>query len=370
MRPVSVGKIILCWGFVLALGLNAVSDAQPGKSPLKKSVRKYHIGYRLLKAPTEETEPLTVCLWYPTTEGPGQHSYRIVAREMKSDARLDARPARGPFPLIIFSHGGGGCGIMGATFAETLAVNGFVVAAPDHHDEFSVMRSDAESAPDRERVGQWLKWAHGVSSGTRRTRFAHRPKEVTAAIDYLLAENEKSDSPLRGLIDPKRIGAMGVSFGAWTTQVVAGFIPTFADARIRAACPIAGRPGRRIGGYENIKVPLLVIFGEKETMVLFNKETGLKTEVMVNDFGRMHPPKILVGIKDAHHMEFGGAGAFTRLKAKELPPSSKVRAEDSVISEVNRYTVPFFRRYLSGDRSREEALKKKGPNTFLLKAEL
>jgi len=371
MRPAPAGKTILCLSLVLALATAAVAGGRSEKTAPKNSAKKYRIGYRILKVPREEGESLTVCLWYPTREGPGEYSYRMVGREMKSDATPDARPARGPFPLVIYSHGGGGCGIMGATFAESLAENGIVVAAPDHNDEFRVMASDARSAPEARRVLQWLKWAREVSSGKRRTRFDHRPKEVSATIDYLLAESEKNASSLHGLVDPKAVGVMGVSFGAWTTQVVAGFIPAFADPRIRAACPIAGRPGRRIGSYENIHVPLLVIFGEKETMVLFEGKAGFKTEGMVRDFDRkMNAPKILVGIKNAHHMEFGGAGASAKTKARQLPSSAAVRAQDSVISEVNRYAVPFFKRYLSGDRSGEKALKTKGPNTFLLKTEL
>ena len=38
--------------------------------------------------------------------------------------------ACGPFPLVVFSHGFGGCGIPSIFFTETLARQGYVVVRP------------------------------------------------------------------------------------------------------------------------------------------------------------------------------------------------------------------------------------------------
>jgi len=336
--------------------------------PMPAKSAPYRIGYRLLTIPQEGQEPLVVALWYPTDAGPGKMTYQVIGSRMLSDATQDAAPARGPFPLVIYSHGGGGCATMGAAHAEALAEDGLVVAGPDHHDEFRVARSDQPSAPDPKRALEWLQWARGVSAGAP-TKVAHRPAEVRATIDYLLARNADPGSDLKGLFDPEKIGVMGVSFGAWTTQAVAGFIPSFRDDRIKAAVPIAGRPGRMAGGFENVKIPLMMIFGEQETIVLLDAASGSKTEGMVRDYERAHAPKYLVGIKGARHLDFGGAGVSQREHPGGEFSTAQIRAADPVIGTVNRYCLAFFRRYLLGDRSVEAALSAAEPNVFLLKAD-
>jgi predicted dienelactone hydrolase len=347
----------------LAIAFLAVahaSEVRPEKKqgaagpPTPARSASYHIGYRILTIPQEGQEPLVVALWYPTDAGPGKMTYQVVGSRMVSDATRDAAPAKGPFPLVIYSHGGGGCAIMGAAHAEALAENGFVVAGPDHHDEFRVARSDESSAPDPRRALEWLQWAKGVSAGAP-TKFAHRPAEVRATINYLLARNADPGSDLKGLLDPAKIGVMGVSFGAWTTQVVAGFIPAFRDDRIKAAVPIAGRPGRMAGGFENVTIPLMMIFGEQETLVLLDPASGSKTEGMMRDYER--------------HLDFGGAGVSQREQPGGEFSTAQIRAADPVIGTVNRYCLAFFRRYLLDDPSAEAALAAAEPNVFLLKSD-
>ncbi len=328
----------------------------------------YRIGYRVLTVPQGDSEPLLVALWYPTQTGPGRTTYQVLGARLVSDATTCARPAQGPFPLVIYSHGGGGCAVMGAAHAEVLAENGFVVAGPDHHDEFRVARSDEQTPPAPGRALEWLRWAGSVSAGAP-TKFAHRPAEVRATIDYLLALNADPASDLRGLLDAQRIGIMGVSFGAWTTQAVAGFIPAFRDDRIKAAVPIAGKPGRLAGGFENVHVPLMLIFGEQESMVLLDPKSGTKTEGMLRDYERAHAPKYLIGVRGAQHLDFGGAGVSRRERPGAEFSTAEVRAADPVIGTVNRYCVAFFRRHLAGERAAQAALVAPEPAVFLMRSD-
>jgi predicted dienelactone hydrolase len=198
---------------------------------------------------------------------------------------------------------------------------------------------------------------------------------VRAAIDYLLKESADPRSALRGLVDPQEIGIMGVSFGAWTTEAVSGFIssiPSFRDERIKAAAPIAGPAQEwRIGSFADIKIPVLIIFGEEETIVLGDRNSGRKTDSMIRDYETANPPKFLVEIKGAQHLDFGGAGVSRREQggAGGTVSTVDVRNKDRVIATVNHYCIAFFRRYLGGNKSVEKELRTPGPNTVLLKYE-
>lgn len=349
------------WGLFVCV-LAAGTPAEGGK--------RHKIGYRLAAIARAGDSPLVVAVWYPARAGSGGVTYRLPIGVMTSDASANVRPAKGPFPLVIWSHGGGGCATMGAAFAEALAEQGFVVAGPDHHDEFIGARSDRVVARESGHNRRWMAWANRISRGAR-VKYAHRPAEVRATIDYLLKATADRTSDFYRLVDGEKIGIMGVSFGAWTTQAVAGFIPRYCDERIKAAIPIAGNPGRRKTGFADVRIPLMLVFGENETTVFLDPDSSSKTEGMVRDFQTAHPPKVLVGIAAAKHLHFGGAGmSGRRLRSMRQPSSVAVRRNDPVIATVNRYSVAFFRRYLLDDRSAERVLGKQVPEVFLLKAEL
>jgi dienelactone hydrolase len=60
--------------------------------------------------------------------------------------------------------------------------------------------------------------------------------EMLKAVDWALAQNDKADSPLHGLIDPDKIGAFGHSQGG------EGAVNTGSDPRIRALAPLSAGP--------------------------------------------------------------------------------------------------------------------------------
>jgi hypothetical protein len=60
--------------------------------------------------------------------------------------------------------------------------------------------------------------------------------EMLKAVDWALAENDKADSPIHGLIDEDAIGAFGHSQGG------EGAVNTGADPRIKALAPLSAGP--------------------------------------------------------------------------------------------------------------------------------
>ena len=115
-------------------------------------------------------------------------------------ATLDAPPAAGAHPLIVFSHGAGGSINDDHDLDTSLASQGFVVAAVEHGgDDY---RDQSGAGTDRVWIGRSL--------------------QLSALIDAVLA------SPaLRPLVDAQKIGAMGFSLGGYDVLVLAGAKPNF-----------------------------------------------------------------------------------------------------------------------------------------------
>jgi len=159
--------------------------------------------------------------------------------------------AGGPLPLVVASHGFTGSRTTLAYLAEHLASHGYVVAAP----QFPLSTLTAPGGPTTDDI-------------------EHQPGDVGAVIDHLLAA---SDGPLAGRIDPERIGVTGLSWGGLTTLLVT-FHETLADARIRAALPIAAPAcfatpaffrGFAPAGGRRPAPRLLLVYGDDDLLVSF-----------------------------------------------------------------------------------------------------
>ena len=131
------------------------------------------IGFQELRIPNGPEPPLTVGVWAPT------------------DA---PRPGR-RWPLIVFSHGGGGSYDAHRDTAIALAQAGFVVAAVSHA---------GDTFDDQSKVLQLWR----------------RPAQLRRLVDSMLG-----DWPRRAQLDAGRIGAFGFSNGGFTVLVAAGGVP-------------------------------------------------------------------------------------------------------------------------------------------------
>jgi predicted dienelactone hydrolase len=132
-------------------------------------------------------------LWYPTTAG----EKRLERGPYILSGALDALPAKGKFPAVIISHGSGGTTLGHHTTAAFLVRAGWIVAIPLH------VGSDSQD--------------HSAEGTPRMWR--GRPKQISAAIDAMLAETW-----LAPQIDRDRIAAIGFSAGGYSVLVAAGAI--------------------------------------------------------------------------------------------------------------------------------------------------
>lgn len=211
--------------------------AGPDASPDPSTMGPFPVGVRTLEYERidDQGKPrkIIVDVWYPAVEaarGGAGVSYDMRTqltdeqRAKVTDIELpilttsavrDAAPRtdRGPYPLVVFSHGQGGMRWQSTFYTVTLASHGYVVVAPDH---------PGNTIADllRDQMSNTLEgiWA--------------RPLDAIFLIDTFTAL--PAGHVLSGMIDGAKIGVTGHSFGAITSIRAASL-----DDRIKAIVPQA-----------------------------------------------------------------------------------------------------------------------------------
>ena len=194
-----------------------------GKAP----AQAFAVGVRELSLQRGADRPLRTTVWYPATGAPG------------SDPAEGRTAARGPFPLVLFSHG---LTAAPTDYAATLArwaQAGFVVAGP-----------------------AYPRTSTGVTDFDP-VDVLNQPADGTKVITDVLALNTKAGDPLQGRIDPERIGAAGHSGGGITTV---GMLSTNRDDRLDAAIVLAGRQ-LLVAPFTGSPVPVLFVHGKRDSTV-------------------------------------------------------------------------------------------------------
>ncbi|MEQ1560164.1 MAG: alpha/beta fold hydrolase [Methyloglobulus sp.] len=125
-------------------------------------------------------------------------------------------------PIIIFSHGLGGCGRQSSHIMATLAEHGYWVFAPNHQD---AKCSPFRSEPARLRPG--VSFKDGVSWSDQ--AFIDRRDDILAVIEAL-----KTSQQFSAAIEFSKLGLMGHSLGGYTVLGLAGARQSWAIAGINA----------------------------------------------------------------------------------------------------------------------------------------
>ncbi|WP_041842449.1 alpha/beta hydrolase family protein [Actinoplanes friuliensis] len=194
----------------------------PGRAP----GRAHAVGRQVLQFQREDRS-LPTTVWYPA-EGP------VPATPEPAD---DAAPARGRFPLVLFSHGltaqPGDYAAMLARWAQA----GFVVAGPTY---------------PRTSYGAADFYALDI---------VNQPADASFVIDSLLA----TTGPLRAIIDTDRIAAAGHSAGGITT---AGLFSAHRDERLKAGMVLAGTDFQG-AAFTGPPAAMLFVHGRKDNTVAY-----------------------------------------------------------------------------------------------------
>lgn len=134
---------------------------------------------------------LDLAIWYPTNRTPTRLDYGDWAFR----AARGAIPLSGQHPLIVLSHDSAGSRFSLHQLATALTRYGFVVAVPTH-------------AGDN---------IDNMSSLFTSEQLFARARQLSATLDVLLADPETAP-----LVDPQRIGVLGVGPGGTAALLLAG----------------------------------------------------------------------------------------------------------------------------------------------------
>ncbi|MCA0359534.1 MAG: hypothetical protein LCH41_00615 [Armatimonadetes bacterium] len=251
----------------------------------------------------------------------------------------------GPYPVIIFSHGMYGSEEGNTPLAEAWAKDGFVVIRPTHADS---MRYADEATRQNFRRGQT----------NNASNWRERPGEISYLIDSLKTI-EKQLPKVAGKLDRQVIGVGGHSYGAWTTQMVAGMELgrggmklALGDSRPKAFISLAPHgltEGVTPESLAKMRGPMLMISGD-------NDHSPGKPESETAAFrtaAYKHSPsdggRYLLWIKDAFH-NFGGAtgsGGASDQAMRALGHGGPESPE--IASAVRETTLHFWRATLKKD---------------------
>lgn len=278
---------------------------------------------------------------------PAEHPPYATARQLMD---LDDLPiavtypldAKGRLPVIVWSHGMYGTRSSYKPLIDVLAGNGYAVIQPSHGDSLERM------TPEQRRA----LLAHPNTGATQ--SWDERPGEVSLCIDSL-SKIEGKIPALRGRLDSSRVGVGGHSFGAWTTQALAGMElsagarkVSFLEPRAKAFVVLSGTgPGGVVSaaGLKAMHGPMLMITGTNDTA-----RTGDTGDWRKKAFELAEPgDKYLVWIEGASH-NFGGITgertAAVRQFLKRAGSSADVNAKHTslVVSAVASFFDAYVRR--------------------------
>lgn len=293
---------------------------------------------------------LTTEVWFPakiTDNARKEVYYGLI--EGNAYRYAEKSNSAAPYPLIVFSHGNQGVRVQSIFYTEYLASHGYVVAAPDH--QYNTLWDYDESQM-------------GMSA-------FDRPKDVSFIIDMVFELSASGDEFLSGMIDTKRVGVTGHSYGGYTALASAGGKLggdiDLSDSRISASVPLAPGIFAFFGedGIANITIPTMIIGGSADITVPFDEED-------LPIFNALNSPAYLIEIMGAGHFSFTDICGLDFLYDVVGNVIDDGCGPDNIPYEevhkvTNIFATAFFGKYLKGDARYEEYLSRDYATGFPVK---
>jgi predicted dienelactone hydrolase len=299
---------------------------------------------------------------------PGPRRVEVLDMDLTDRARDRAIPIRlrvpqpctadAPRPLVLFSHGLGGSRAGGESWGTHWAGHGFVVAHLQHPGSDESLWRGLDDRPGR---------IAGLRSGMTPAQYVARVEDVRAALDGLAALAAGHTG--LGCIATARVGMSGHSFGALTTQAVAGqSLPAPGDGapspwarepRVAAAVAfspsVRDRPATR-SSLATVAIPFLAITGSLDDDVAGTGATPAARRAVFDALPG--PGARLLWFEGADHRVFGGG--------PPRMPAGAGRADDATVQRAARaVTLAFWRATLLDDPRARAWLDDGGPRSLL-----
>ena len=309
-------------------------------------------------------------IWYPAASGgAGDAPYFFdlgefgdgddftSATHMKTHATLDAPASTdGPFPVVVYNHGGSWTRFTSTFTTEELSSHGYVVVSVGHNgfNKTHVLEGGASVKPDTlmfpDPTGDLLADAYGSWDFLDESHFPEWVADAVYALDQLGGMN--TSGPLAGALDVENIGMYGWSFGGATSIEALATDPRVKaaidhDGQLFGSAPRAGtsRPFMLMHGGETPDAPPSE--DPEEAAALAAAIDELMGVVRATDASFK-----AASTGDWYDITIAGTnhGSFSDLTLV-LPGSSPgidpVRAHQI----INALTLAFFDRYLKGSPS-------------------
>ncbi len=263
---------------------------------------------------------------------------KLVLHDAKREKDLQMRvtwpDAKGPFPVVIWSHGAFGSKDAYLPLTEFWAAHGYVVIQPTHEDSVAL----GNRLGDTKVFQTWRS----------------RPADIAFILDSL-GDLEAKEPALKGRLDARRIGVGGHSFGANTAQLVGGAKTSetggekrYADARVRALMMLSGQgPGEMLTekSWLQFTKPLFVMTGSKDGPTRTGQPAGWRKKPY-----ELSPPggKYLVWVEGLDHGYGGITGVRFNPKNQENPDH---------VRWTKMATLPFWDTYLKESKEARRFLE-------------
>ena len=266
-----------------------------------------------------------------------------------------ARNGQTKYPVILWSHGLGGS-VDGAAFlSRYIASYGYIIVHVQHHGTDSSLWEGKDGHP----------WDIIRDTKIPRSATLDRYKDIPFVLDHF--EDWLLEHPeIKDIVDFSTIGMSGHSFGALTTQVMAGMpfpdhdgnLISFKDDRFTAGILYSPGSVEHLGDldweevYSKIDLPLFHMTGTDDGSPI--SDLGYEIRLAVYEHTHKAEKHILI-IKDGDHMVFNGS----RGKLGQNPN----REKHERIIKVS--ALAYWDMTLKNDQSAREWLTGKGYQSWL-----
>ncbi len=276
-------------------------------------------------------------------------------RQLKTEFWFPA-DGKGPFPLVLFSHGALGIRSSNVSLYTYLASHGYVVGALDHTYQglYSTDSSGRLLFVNRGYLKEVL--TEDPRKDVLQSYYHYskwmdiRMGDIDLVIDALVdATRPGTVDKLVGLVDPERIGVMGHSLGG-SAALGVGRARTDVKAVIALESPfmydiIAVLDGHFVYRDEPYPLPLLNVYSDASWQILGDRPQYAANHALLTSAN-----------PDIHNLHISGAGHFdltdlalsSPILARLLNGGPSERSPRDTLTAINEACLVFFDKYLKG----------------------